>query len=150
MTFDAPYDRVVTELRELYPEYLKGKRAKKERQRWEEYQQSVEHLAWHGAMHIRITREKPSSSGRSVIHLEATAPKFVWKRQADITIRRLSESHTAVTVRCDYLRHRWFGGYSRSRDQRYERERLDEISERLVGQSERPKAPRKKMSAKRK
>ena len=151
LTFDAPYGRVVTELRELYPdprtggaprdgELRKGRRGREERQRRKEQERrDKERRATLAGSHrhvpvsLSITHAEPSSGRRSVIRIKAVGPKTIWKRQADITIRRLSEARTAVTVHCDYLRDGIFG-YSRRRDRSYEHERLAEISARLEGQ----------------
>lgn len=161
MTFDAPYDYVVTELRELYPgpppsrdaELRRGRRGREERQRLKEQERLDKkrraELAGRGGgpVSFGITYTEPSSGRRSVIRIRAVGPKTIWKRHAEITIRKLGETRTAVSVRCDYLQTALFG-YSRSRDQRYERERLAEISIRLTGQSGTPNASRKKKSIK--
>ena len=144
LTFDVPYDRVVTELRELYPEgRMKrggGRDGRRLRKRWNELAR--------GAWSLNIRRDESSSPDQSMIHMEVGGGKYFWKREMDITIRGLSESRTAVTVRCDYLRLRLFGGYSRSRDRDYERKRVAEISERLAGPTGTPNASRRKKSVK--
>ena len=128
LTFDVPHDRVVTELRELYPSRMHKsarKGSKEQRKRWKE-------LA-HGAWSLDITHEESPSADRSMIQMEVVGHKYFWKRQMDITIHRLSEACTGVTVRCDYLQAGLFG-YSRRRDMNYERQRLAEIRSRLEGQ----------------
>jgi hypothetical protein len=126
LTFDVPYDRAVTELRELYP---KGGKMPERRQ--------AALAGWDRVSHTSfgIKHEEPSPAHESVISLRATGAKLAWKRHVDITILRLSEARTSVTVHCDYLRTSLLGvGYSRSRDRAYERERLAEIRSRLEGQ----------------
>jgi hypothetical protein len=141
LTFDAPYDRVATELREFYPRtdgflsgaekpIRRGSRAREEERRRKEIWLSLEHLAV-GGMNLRITHEEPSPERQSVIRLTAEGGKLSWKRQADITILRLSQTRTSVTVHCNYYLRSVIFGWSRRRDRRYERERLAEIGERL-------------------
>ena len=91
LTFDAPYDRVVTELRELYPENLTRRSGrdggKKQRKRWKK----LAYSAWA----LNITHEDSPSADQSMIHMEVAGGKYFWKRQMEITIRRLSEASTA-------------------------------------------------------
>ena len=148
LAFDVPYARAVAELRELYPQGhgvpggdgkpIPLQAVKDQPQQRKADRLVVERLTGadvHAVLSFGITHAEPSLARRYVIHLESWGLKFSWKRQADITLHRLSESRTAVTVRCNYLWPGIFGfGYSRHRDRDYERERLAEILARLERQ----------------